>query len=157
MGNAFVHAELSVDDVAAAKKFYQGLFDWKMTDLGPQMGNYSMIDFGSKTSGGGIQPKMMPNQPTGWLSYVEVPSVKATMAKAEKTGAKVVVAYQEIPGMGALGVFVDPQGATLGLWEKAAAPKKAAKKAAKKTVKKTAKKPAKKVAKKAAKKAGKKK
>lgn len=126
MGNAFVHTELSVDDVAAAKTFYKALFDWKLDDLGPAMGNYTMIDVGSKTSGGGITPKMSPTQPTGWLSYVEVDSVKATMAKAEANGATVVVPYQEIGGMGAIGVFVDPQGAPLGLWEKTkAAPKRA--------------------------------
>ncbi|MBL0217443.1 MAG: VOC family protein [Myxococcales bacterium] len=143
MGNAFVHTELSVDDVAAAKKFYKGLFDWKLDDLGPEMGNYVMIDLGSKTSGGGITGKMSPTQPTAWLSYVEVASVKATMAKAEKAGATVVVDYQEIGTMGAIGVFLDPQGAALGLWEKGkpAAKKPAAKKPAAK--KPAAKKPAK--------------
>lgn len=127
MANAFVHSELSVDDVAAAKKFYKSLFNWKLSDLGPAMGNYVMIDVGSKTSGGGITPKMSPTQPTGWLSYVEVDSVKATIAKAAKAGATIMVPYQEIGGMGAIGVFVDPQGAALGVWEKAKpAPVKAA-------------------------------
>jgi len=142
MGNAFVHTELSVDDVAAAKKFYKALFDWKLTDLGPEMGDYTMIDLGTPTSGGGITGKMSPTQPTGWLSYVEVASVKATMAKAAKAGATVVVPYQEIGTMGAIGVFVDPQGAPLGLWEKGkpAAKKPAAKKPAAK--KPAAKKPA---------------
>jgi predicted enzyme related to lactoylglutathione lyase len=137
MGNAFVHSELSVDDVAAAKKFYKAIFNWKLQDLGPSMGNYVMIDVGSKTSGGGITPKMSPTQPTGWLSYVEVDSVKTTIAKAEKAGATVMVPFQEIGGMGAIGVFVDPQGAALGVWEKtkqapvkAAAKKPAAKKPA---------------------------
>ncbi len=125
MGNAFAHTELSVDDVVAAKKFYKSLFDWKLTDLGPEMGNYVLIDVGSKTSGGGLTGKMSPTQPTGWLSYVEVASVKTTLAKAERAGAKIVVPYQEIGSMGAIGVFVDPQGAALGVWEKGkAAPRK---------------------------------
>ncbi len=127
MSNAFVHTELSVDDVAAAKKFYKSLFGWKLSDLGPAMGNYVMIDVGSKNSGGGITPKMSPTQPTGWLSYVEVDSVKKTIAKAAKGGANIVVPYEAIGTMGAIGVFVDPQGATLGVWEKAKpSPKKKA-------------------------------
>jgi hypothetical protein len=147
MGNAFVHTELSVDDVAAAKKFYKTLFDWKLSDTGPEMGNYTLIDVGSKTSGGGITGKMSPTQPTGWLSYVEVASVKKTMEKAQQAGATVVVPYQEIGEMGAIGVFLDPQGAALGLWEKGKpAPKKPAPKkpAAKKPAAKkpAAKKPA---------------
>jgi predicted enzyme related to lactoylglutathione lyase len=131
-GNPFVHFELAADDVGAAKKFYKKLFDWKLQDTGPEMGNYTLIDFGSKSSGGGMTAKMMPKQPTAWLSYVEVASVKKTMAKVEKAGGKVWVAYQEIPGMGAIGVFSDPQGAALGVWEKA---KMAAKKPAKKAKK----------------------
>ena len=152
MGNPFVHAELSVDDVAAASTFYKSLFDWKLQDLGPSMGNYVMIDIGSKTSGGGIAPKMSPQQPTGWLTYVEVASVKQTMEKAEKAGAKVMVAYQEVGSMGAIGVFIDPQGAALGLWERAKPAKKAGAKKTAKAAKKAAKKPSKKSAKKKAKK-----
>ena len=53
-GNAFVHCELSADDLGAAKKFYKKLFDWKLSDMGPEMGNYTLIDVGKKTSGGGM-------------------------------------------------------------------------------------------------------
>jgi predicted enzyme related to lactoylglutathione lyase len=130
--NAFVHTELSADDVGAAKKFYKKLFDWKLEDAGPEMGNYTMIDVGRRMSGGGLTGKMMPSQPTAWLPYVEVESVKKTMAKAVKAGAKAVVPFQEIGGMGAIGVFVDPQGATLGVWELAKKPAKKAKKKSKK-------------------------
>jgi len=144
MANAFVHTELSTDDIGAARTFYGALFGWKLTDLGPEMGNYVMIDVGSKTSGGGIQGKEMPGQPTAWLSYVDVKSVKDTIAKAEQHGAKIVLPYQEIGTMGAIGIFIDPQGAPLGVWQrfpptkatkpratkKKAAPKKATKKKA---------------------------
>ena len=140
MGNPFVHIELSADDVGAAKKFYKKLFDWKITDA-PEM-QYTLIDFGSKTSGGGMMAKMMPNQPTAWLPYVEVASVEKTIAKAAATGASVIVPFQAIgETMGAIGIFIDPQGAALGVWEKGKpAPKKAAKKKAAK--KKAAKKKA---------------
>jgi predicted enzyme related to lactoylglutathione lyase len=132
MGNPFVHCELSADDVGAARKFYSKVFDWKIGPADPKMGDYAMIDVGSKTSGGGLTKKMMPGQPTAWLSYVEVASVKKTMAKAEKAGAKALVPFQKIGEMGAIGIFMDPQGAALGLWEKGKPAKKAAKKAKKK-------------------------
>jgi predicted enzyme related to lactoylglutathione lyase len=127
MGNPFVHCELAADDVKAARKFYNKVFDWKIGPADPKMGDYAMIDVGSKTSGGGLTRKMMAGQPTAWLTYVEVDSVKKTMARAEKNGAKALVPFQEIGGMGAIGVFVDPQGAALGVWERGKpAPKKAA-------------------------------
>jgi predicted enzyme related to lactoylglutathione lyase len=134
MGNDFSHCELSTGDVAAAKKFYKSLFAWKLNQLGAEMGNYVLIDTGSKVSGGGMAGKMMPEQPTAWMPYVTVESVKKSIAKAEKLGAKIVLAYQPIPGNGAIGVFIDPTGAGLGVWEKEK--KKPAAKKAKKAAKK---------------------
>ena len=133
MGNPFVHMELSTGDVAAAKKFYKKVFDWKLNTLGAEMGHYTLIDTGTKGgAGGGIAGKMMPEQPTAWMVYAEVDSVKKTVAKAEKAGAKVVLPFQEIGDMGAIGIFIDPTGAGFGVWEKAKPKKKAAKKTSKK-------------------------
>ena len=129
MPNAFVHVELSTDDVSKAKQFYKRVFAWKLKDqkMGPGM-TYTMLDVG-KGVGGGMMKKSMPEAPTAWLSYVEVDDVKKTLAKARNAGAQVVVDYQEIGAMGAIGVFVDPAGAALGVWQNA---KKPARKPAKK-------------------------
>src|SRR5262245_7648110 len=110
MGNPFVHMELTADDLEAAKKFYGKLFDWKLEDqkIGPGR-FYTQVDVG-KGVGGGMQSRPMPEAPTGWLTYVEVGSVKKTIAKAAKLGAKIMLDYHPIPGMGALGIFADPQG-----------------------------------------------
>ncbi len=133
MPNAFVHIELSTDDVAKAKKFYKGLFQWKVADVG---GGYNMIDVGKPTlgrgAGGGLTKKQMPNAPTAWLPYVEVDDVKKSIAKAKKLGAQIMVDYMDIGEMGAIGVFVDPTGASLGVWELKKKPAKKAKKAKKK-------------------------
>lgn len=153
MGNGFCHVELNTTDTDAAKKFYKGLFGWKLEDM-PQPGmEYTMI-VPNGGVGGGIAKVQMEGQPTAWLSYVEVADVKKTIAKAREGGAQIMVEYQPIGEMGAIGVFVDPQGAALGVWapgKKAASPpaKKAAKPAKKaaKPAKKAAK-PAKKAAKK---------
>ena len=130
MPNSFCHIELSTDDVGAAKKFYKGLFKWKVQNLGKELGGYNMIDV-RKGVGGGMMKKPAPEAPTSWLPYVEVDDVKKTIAKAKKLGATIKVGYMEIPGgMGAFGVFVDPAGAGLGVWE--AAKKKPSRKAGKK-------------------------
>jgi hypothetical protein len=119
MGNPFVHLDLACNDLAAAKKFYGKVFDWKFNDM-PAM-NWTGIDVGEGT-GGGIGTKQNPNEPTAWVAYVGVDDVKATIAKAEKHGAKILVPHMEVPGMGYLGVFVDPQGATIGVWQQGARP-----------------------------------
>jgi uncharacterized protein len=138
MGNPFVHIELTTGDVATARRFYKKVFDWKLTP-NPAMGGWTGIDVG-KGVGGGIGAKQTPDEPTAWTAFVAVADVKKTIAKAKKAGATIVVPYMPIADFGALGVFVDPTGATLGVWEeakKAPAKKKAsAKKVAKRSASK---------------------
>jgi predicted enzyme related to lactoylglutathione lyase len=134
MGNPFVHVELHTDDLKAAKKFYKGLFDWALEDMDMGGSTYTMVAVG-KGTGGGMMAKMSPQEPSGWLTYVEVTDLKKTIAKAKKLGAQVLVESQEVPGMGSFGLFVDPSGAQLGVWE-SAKPAKPAKKKAKKKNKK---------------------
>jgi predicted enzyme related to lactoylglutathione lyase len=144
MGNPFVHLDLATDDVTAAKKFYKSVFDWKFTDF-PQM-KWTGIDVGAGV-GGGMGSKQMPTQPTAWTAYVDVTDVKKTIALAKKNGASIIVPFIQVGEQGCLGVFMDPQGATIGVWQaskKAAAPAK--KKAAAKATAKAAAKPAKKKA-----------
>jgi len=130
MPNAFAHIELSTDDLKKAEKFYQSVFAWKLRPM-PKV-KYTMIEVG-KGTGGGMQKKQMPDAPNAWLPYVEVDDVKKTVAKAAKAGAKVMLDYMPIGEMGAIGIFADPSGAAIGVWQqKAEAPKAAAKKAGKK-------------------------
>jgi predicted enzyme related to lactoylglutathione lyase len=119
MPNTFVHTELNTDDTSKAKKFYKGIFDWKLEDMKMGPGQvYTMIRSG-KGGIGGLQKKPMAEAPTMWLSYVQVDDVSKTLAKAKKLGANVVVEKMEIPGMGFMGIFIDPTGAALGVWEPA--------------------------------------
>ncbi|MCA9619390.1 MAG: VOC family protein, partial [Myxococcales bacterium] len=132
MGNPFVHLDLATDDIAAAKAFYGAVFDWKFSDM-PDM-NWSGIDVGEGT-GGGIGGKNMPGQPTAWTAYVQVTDVNEAIAKAEKAGAQIIVPYMKVGEMGCLGIFVDPQGATLGVWQSLQPPPVATKTGKKKAAK----------------------
>jgi predicted enzyme related to lactoylglutathione lyase len=135
MANAFAHIELTTSDLGAAKKFYKKLFDWKLKDMpmGPAGSPvYTMIAPG-KGPGGGMQARPMPEAPVTWLPYVEVNDVKKALVKAEKGGAKVILPAMDIGKNGIIGIFVDPAGATLGVWSKAKAAKKGTKKKAKKS------------------------
>jgi len=130
MANPFVHIELNTGDIGRARSFYKNLFKWNL-QLTPGM-PYTMIDFGTKnTMGGGMQTKPMPDAPTQWLAYVQVDDVKQTVARARKLGAHIVVPYQTMPGMGAMGIFVDPTGGALGVWEPEKKPARRAAKPAK--------------------------
>jgi predicted enzyme related to lactoylglutathione lyase len=129
MGNGFAHIELTTTDVAKAKKFYKGIFKWKLNDVKGMP--YTMIDTGGQP-GGGLQAQPLPNAPVAWLPYVEVESVKKTVAKAQKAGAQIAIDYMDIGENGAIGIFIDPLGAMLGVWEQKKKEKKAKKKKGKK-------------------------
>jgi len=113
MGNPFVHLELQTQDLVKAKKFYQGLFDWRLEDL--PMG-YTMVQVGEGT-GGGMMKCPVPGAPSHWLPYILVDDVKASTKKAKGLGAKVVQDATEVPSHGWFSVIVDPAGAAVGLWQ----------------------------------------
>jgi predicted enzyme related to lactoylglutathione lyase len=146
--SAFVHLELGTDDTKAASQFYKKVFGWKLTPMKmPDGSSYVMFDTTAGGPGGGIGGKMDPSQPTAWLPYIGVKSLKKSVAKARGLGATIVVDHMPVMGMGALAILIDPTGAKLGLWEPAMSAPPPKKKAAKKTAKKAAKKTAKKTAK----------
>jgi predicted enzyme related to lactoylglutathione lyase len=122
MANTFIHFELNTDDVSNAQAFYRKLFKWKFKPMKEMP--YTMIETGSKVGGAGLQQKPMPEAPSSWLAYVEVDDVRKTIGQARDAGGQVILEYQPIPGMGAFGVFTDPSGAMLGLWERAKPVKK---------------------------------
>lgn len=120
MGNPFVHIDLSTTDVTAARKFYEQVFDWNFIQL-PEMGGYLGIDVG-KGVGGGIGQVQSPDQPPSWTSYVDVADIDETLSKAEAAGGRVVQGRMDVGGMGWLAMFLDPQGAMIGIWQSAAPP-----------------------------------
>jgi uncharacterized protein len=114
MANPFVHVELQTQDLEKSKKFYSGLFDWKLEEI-PGM-DYTIIKVGEGT-GGGIMKKPVPDMPDNWLPYILVDDVKASTKKAQTLGAVISQDITEVPGMGWFSVVTDPTGASFGLWQ----------------------------------------
>jgi len=123
MANPFVHVELMTTDVAKAKAFYSGLFDWKLEDI-PGM-DYTMINVGEGT-GGGMMKTVQPDSPSYWMAYVLVDDAAVATEKARSLGATICKEVTEIPGIGWFSVVTDPTGATLALWQMNPAYKKPA-------------------------------
>lgn len=117
MANPFVHIELQSSDLKKAKDFYGKLFDWKLEDAPmPEIGTYTMIGVGEGT-GGGMMTAPMKGAPSQWIPYVDVSDIESSTRKAKQLGAKVIVDVMPVADMGRMSIFVDPTGATLGLWQ----------------------------------------
>ncbi len=116
MANAFAHIELMTHDLEGAKAFYAEIFDWKWIEHPSESGTYWIIDPGTEPQGG-IMKAPEPDIPPHWLVYTHVEDVAATLEKAKELGGTTVVDKTPIPGMGAFGIFQDPTGGVMAIWE----------------------------------------
>ncbi len=117
MANPFVHVELNTTDIAKAKSFYHGMFDWKLVDqeVGPGM-IYTMINVGEGT-GGGMMQALSPDAKSAWMPYVLVDDIVAATAKAKSLGATICHEVMEVMDAGSLSIIMDPTGAMIGFWQ----------------------------------------
>lgn len=113
MANPFVHVELQTQDMEKSKKFYTGMFGWKLEEM-PGGGGYTLINVGEGTGGGMMQ---VPELPSRWTPYILVDDAKASTKKAKSLGATVVKDVTEVPDMGWFSIIIDPTGAVFGLWQ----------------------------------------
>jgi hypothetical protein len=113
-----VHFEIPTDDLERAKKFYTGLFGWKIEKYPGPM-EYWMItttnEKGEKSVDGGMMQRQNPQQLI--TNYIGIPSVDEYAAKVEKLGGKVVVPKMAVPGVGYFAVCLDTENNSFALWE----------------------------------------
>jgi predicted enzyme related to lactoylglutathione lyase len=119
MGNPVVHWELMSKDPAKVADFYAKLFDWKVKHI-PEL-NYRMVETGSEIgiNGGIVKPDREGPWPGNMVLYIAVEDLAAYRKKIVAAGGKIHVEEQEVPGMGTLSLFTDPEGRMMGLWKPA--------------------------------------
>jgi len=110
----FCWTDLSTPDRDGAKAFYGGLFGWEFRDDEIPGGVYTtcLVD-GDEVAAIVQQGETTPH----WNNYVSVASADDTVAQARELGAKVIEEPFDIMESGRLGVFADPGGAMLCVWE----------------------------------------
>jgi predicted enzyme related to lactoylglutathione lyase len=113
---AFSWSELVTPDPAAAADFYGKLFGWNVKAPDEAMGGYRVVNVGEQGVAGIMAiPKDGPPMPPHWGSYVTVQDVDQTLARCNSLGGKVLMPAMDIPGVGRMAVFQDPQGAVLSV------------------------------------------
>jgi uncharacterized protein len=116
MASKFKFMEMQSGDVTRAKSFYTELFGWKAEDFPmPTGGSYTFL----KSDGEGIGGIQKAEGPSHWLPYIGVEDAAEATKRARSLGAKVEIDCREMPGMGTMSVFVDPNGARFALWQDA--------------------------------------
>jgi predicted enzyme related to lactoylglutathione lyase len=111
---AFTWFELATTDVDGAKKFYSELLGWDFTSMGPDMGDYEVINLNG-IGIGGIIPKQEMAPTSMWGTVIAVNDVEASTEKAQQLGGNIIVPPTDIPTVGRFSMVQDPQGAVFSI------------------------------------------
>ncbi len=129
MAHTIVHFEIPADQPERAAKFYRELFGWEISRWeGPADGRegpeYWMVktvstDAQGRPTGpgvnGGLMRRMFPGQAP--VNYVDVPNVDEFVRRAERLGAKVLMAKHPVPKMGWFAQLADTEGNVFAIWQ----------------------------------------
>jgi uncharacterized protein len=137
MDHTVVHFEIPADQPERAAKFYRELFGWEisrwagsdeeregMADYRPENFEYWMVrtvpadEMGRPTRSGvngGLMSRMFPGQAP--VNYISVDNVDEFVRKAERLGAKVMMAKSPVPGMGWFAQLSDTEGNVFAIWQ----------------------------------------
>jgi uncharacterized protein len=115
--NRVVHFEVPSSNVAASRKFYETVFGWQFNQWEGPM-EYWLITTGEKGTNG-IDGALggAANEMHGTVNTVDVENIDAALEKALACGAEIIMAKDEIPGVGWLAYVREPGGAVLGMMQ----------------------------------------
>jgi predicted enzyme related to lactoylglutathione lyase len=112
-----IWADLVTPDLAAAEKFYGGLFGWTFQPIHAGDTNYAVAMLDGRPIGGLVQ-KAIPagqHQQSAWLTFLAANDVDGVKKLAVSHGAKVLSDIKSYPMRGRQCVLSDPEGAVFAL------------------------------------------
>jgi uncharacterized protein len=123
------HIEFKSANFARTSEFYAKLFDWQMEQNASA--SYMKLASGDGPSAGWFRADLV--QSPGPVAYLPVDDLEAKLTEVEAAGGRILARSLPFAGGGEIGLFADPDGNVLGLWQRkgAGAPPAAAPKAAK--------------------------
>jgi predicted enzyme related to lactoylglutathione lyase len=117
----FIWADLFTANPDAAQAFYTGLFGWEATTIErtTKSGTHTYVvlsNGGEPVAGIARRPARKQRDVQAlWVGYVSVPDVAKALAAATAGGGRVLFPAKNLPQRGTQALFVDPEGAELGV------------------------------------------
>ncbi len=130
--NPVVHFEMPAEDTKRMAGFYTRVFGWQTTQLGPEMGNYVLVQTTETEENGfpkevgringGFYPRNGGNAAPSVV--IAVDDIRAAMKKVAAAGGTVLGGQtpgepDDIPGVGLYAAFTDTEGNRVGLLQPA--------------------------------------
>lgn len=109
--------DLTTPDLAAAERFYSGLFGWTFLEIHSAKTDYAVASSHDRLVGGLAQahvPSGQSRQPA-WLGFIAVGDVDLAKKSALAHGGKLLAEPRTFPGRGRQAVLADPDGAVFGV------------------------------------------
>jgi predicted enzyme related to lactoylglutathione lyase len=122
MDHTIVHFEIPANDSEKLKKFYSGVFGWKIEKGSEEMsGSMEYWLLGTVPVdkqmrplrpgiNGGMYKKTKETREMKPVMYISVESADDYIEKIKKLGGKIIVPKQEVPQVGWTAIAVDPEG-----------------------------------------------
>jgi hypothetical protein len=122
MDHTIVHFEIPANDSEKLKKFYSGVFGWKIEKGSEEMSGpteYWLLGTVPVDKqlrplrpgiNGGLYRKTKETREMKPVMYISVESADDYIEKIKKLGGKVIVPKQEVPQVGWTAIAVDPEG-----------------------------------------------
>lgn len=108
---AFSWSELMTTDASAAGEFYANLLGYQVEVADMESGPYTMLKLGQTPVAGVMNLPEGEEAPPAWVFYVTVDDVDAAAERCRSLGAQQVWPMTDVPDVGRMTGFLDPQGA----------------------------------------------
>ncbi len=110
--------DIHVSNLNRAKKFYETVFNIKLTDLPLEWGNQALFPFDQENlniSGALVEKADFKSNKNNTVVYFETEDCVAEENRIEKAGGKIIRPKMSIGEFGFVSIFIDSEGNTIGL------------------------------------------